>query len=341
MSFFRWWIRQLIGLMPLHLLQAAIESGEATILEISDDGFALHIRRKASVVQAAAGRLADLKSALAAASDLPPLRLLRVPPEQALHKALSLPSAARRNLKAVLGYEIDRETPFEQAEVYWDYRLSNQAHANGNLDVGLVVVPRRAVDGLAAIAEEAGFSPVALEVANSGQRASLLWLETPNPFQLFRLPPWARLSLAGICGVAAILVLAPFAVKQARFFLADRTIDAIENDARAAATLNLAANRRMAALVFMGQMHRGASALEILATTTRVLPDDSYLSSLSVHDGQITITGSSEAAAKLIGALAVSPSFHNPVFDSAVLEGDDDNLEKFTISAQLAAAGAP
>jgi hypothetical protein len=70
------------------------------------------------------------------------------------------------------------------------------------------------------------------------------------------------------------------------------------------------------------------------------LPDDSFLSSLTVHDGQITMAGSSEGAAKLIGALAASPAFRNPVFDSAVLEGESDSLEKFTISAQLAAAGS-
>ena len=53
------------------------------------------------------------------------------------------------------------------------------------------------------------------------------------------------------------------------------------------------------------------------------------------------MAGSSEAAAKLIGSLAASPAFRDPVFDSAVLQDEGDDTEKFTISAKLAAVGAP
>jgi general secretion pathway protein L len=98
----------------------------------------------------------------------------------------------------------------------------------------------------------------------------------------------------------------------------------------------------MAALAFMGQPNRAkGSALEILLAATRAMPDDSFLTSFDVQGGQVTMAGSSEAAAKLINALARSAAFREPVFDSAVLQSDGDDLEKFTISAKLAAAGAP
>jgi hypothetical protein len=51
------------------------------------------------------------------------------------------------------------------------------------------------------------------------------------------------------------------------------------------------------------------------------------------------MAGSSEAAAKLIGALATSNTFRDPVFDAAVLQGQGDDQEKFTISAKLAGGG--
>jgi general secretion pathway protein L len=341
MLFFRWWIRQLAGLVPARLLQAFVEAGEAAVLEIAGDTFVLHVRRKGILARMATGPLRDLKQTLESVSNLPQLRLLRIPSAQVLRKQVSLPFAARRDLRSVLGFEIDRETPFEQAEVYWSHCLASPGAVKGKLDVELIVVPRRAGDAMAEAAQAVGFVPAALEVANDNKRPTLLWLETPNPLRYYRLPPKARLPLTAIYGLGAALIVMPFAVQQGHFFLADRTIAALETQARAASALNQAANRRMAALAFMGQTHRGeGGALELLAATTRALPDDSFLTAFSLHDGQVTMAGSSEAAAKLIGALAASRTFRDPVFDAAVLEGDDDQ-EKFTISAKLASAGAP
>jgi general secretion pathway protein L len=340
MLFFRWWIRQLAGLASARLLPLYVATGEAAVLEIADDAFALDIRHRGTLTRVAEGALDDLKPALESVADLPELRLLRIPPQQVLRKRVSLPLAVRRDLKTVLAFEIDRETPFEQAEVYWNYSLAGQA-AKDRLDVDLIVMPRRAGDILAQTAQAHGFVPAALEAVNDGRTPTLLWLETPDLLRYFRLPARTKPYRTAIYGAAAALLIIPFAAQQGRLFLADRSIAALEGQAHAASALNAAANRRMAALTFMGQAHHGDSALQILASATRALPDDSYLTSFSVHDGHVTMAGSSEAAAKLIGALATSRAFRDPVFDSAVLQGESDDQEKFTISARLASAGAP
>jgi general secretion pathway protein L len=345
MLFFRWWVRQLAELVPSRLVYALAEAGEATILEVTGDRFGLSVRRRGGMAVVAEGPLADLEQTMASGLDLPALKLLRVPAAQVLRKRLTLPQAARRDLGNVLGYEIDRETPFEQAEVYWNYGTAASA-VKGKLDIDLIVVPRKSGDALVAAAQAAGFIPAALEAAQEGRRSILLWLQTPNPLHYYRLPPKAKLPLAVIYGIAAAILVLPFAVQEARLFLAERTIASLKDQARAASTLNQAANRRIAALAFMNGSHLGeGGALEILAAASRALPDDSYLTSINVHDGQVTMAGSSEAAAKLIGALSASPAFRDPSFDAAVLQGDGEDLEKFTISAKLAApslaAGAP
>lgn len=340
MLFFRWWIRQLAELASAHLLPLYVEAGEAVVLEIADGAFALHIRRRGVSTRVADGALRDLKPAMERLTNLPRLRLLRVPAEQVLRKRVSLPAMVRRDLKNVLAFEIDRETPFEQAEVYWNYSLAGRT-AKDRLDVDLIVVPRRAGDALAEAVRREGFEPAALEAVNDSRAPTLLWLETPNLLRYFRVPPRTRPVMAAIYGAAAALLIVPFVTQQARLFLADRTIAALEVQAHAASALNLAANRRMAALAFMGRSHHGDSALEVLASATKALPDDSFLTSFSVQGGQVTMAGSSEAAAKLIGALATSHAFRDPVFDSALLQSEGDDLEKFTISAKLVRTGAP
>jgi general secretion pathway protein L len=195
-------------------------------------------------------------------------------------------------------------------------------------------------------ARQLGFDPAAMEIAEEGQPSILLWLETPNPLRYYRPPFKTKLPMAAVYGMAAALLLLPFGIQQVRLFLADRTIASLQSEARAASALNQAANRRVSALAFMNGSHLGQGrALGILAAATKALPDDSFLTSFSVHEGQVTMAGSSEAAAKLIGSLAASPAFRDPVFDSAVLQSEEDDLEKFTISAKLAAknlsVGAP
>lgn len=341
MSFFRWWFRQLAGLVSARLLRVYVEAGEVTVLEIADDTFVLYIRRRGVATRAGDGALPTLRQVMDAIPNLPPLRVLRVPERQVLRKRVSLPPAARRDLANVLVYEIDRETPFEEAEVYWNYSLAGQQAPKDRLDVDLVVVPRRVADLLADRARSLGYSPIAFEADNEYRRPDYMWLETPNPLQYFRLPPRARPLLPAACAVVFALLILPFAIQQARLFLADKDIAALERPARAASALSLAANRRMAALAFMGQSRHGESALAILAAATRTLPDDTFLTTFTVHGGQVTLAGSSEAAAKLIGALAASRSFRDPAFDSALLQSEGDDLEKFTITAKLAAQGAP
>lgn len=339
MLFFRWWVRQLVSLVPPRLLQIALEAGEVAILEIADEGFVLNARRMGKAARVSEGALKDLKQAMEAAPDLPHLRFLRIPPEQVLRKKLSLPQAARRDIKTVLGFEIDRETPFEQREVYWTYRVAPSA-VKGRLDIDLILVPRDVADALVQVVRENGFAPAALDVAGEDGHAPLIWLEAPNPLRYYRLPSKPKLPMAAVYGAVAFVIALPFLVQEVRFFLADRTISALEKQAHEASRLNLAANRRVAALAFMSGSHLGEGGpLEILAATTKALPDDSFLTSFSVHDGQVTMAGSSEAAAKLIGVLTASPSFRDPVFDSAVLESDD--LEKFSISAKLVTPGIP
>ena len=340
MPFIRWWIRQLGELVSPRLLDVYLDLGEAAVLEITGNSFGLNVRRKGKLARVAEGTLPDLAHALASLPDLPQLRLLQVPPEQVLRKTVSLPVATRRDLRTVLGFEIDRETPFEQAEVYWNYALAGPRPENGKLAIDLVVVPRRVGDALAQTARTAGFAASALEVANENRRPTLLWLETPNILQFYRPSPRLKPYRALAYGLCAALVLMPFAIQQARSFLADRTIAALEPQAHAASALNQAANRRMAALAFMGNREKG-SALEILLAATRAIPDDTFLTAFSVQDGKVTMAGSSEAAGKLITVLAQSSAFREPVFDSAVLQDDGGDLEKFTISARLAAAGTP
>ncbi|EGH49288.1 fimbrial assembly, partial [Pseudomonas syringae pv. pisi str. 1704B] len=46
-------------------------------------------------------------------------RVLLLPPSAVLLQTLQLPAAAARNLSTVVGYELDRFTPFDAGQLYF------------------------------------------------------------------------------------------------------------------------------------------------------------------------------------------------------------------------------
>ena len=334
---FRWWVEQLTDLVPASWLNVFAKSSDAAILELTGDHARLSVRRDGVTKRIGHGVVADLRAFLASVTDLPHLLLLRVAPEQALCKTLSLPNAARRDLKSLLGFEIDRETPFEQAEVYWNYSAGPTDKTRGKFDLDLVIVPRSDVDPAIAAAREAGFDPAALDVAIGADRSLMIWITAQRHVHQFL--PYRKLApLAAVtAGLAAAFVILSLAGQQWNLFIANQTIERLQAPAHEAALLRQAADHRLSAITFLSRTHgANGSALGILAAATRTLPDDTYLTSLGVHDGQVTMAGYSESAASLIGLLAKSSSFREPSFDSPVTASQDSDQEKFTISMSLA-----
>src|SRR6202044_2503244 len=119
---------------------------DATILEVNKTNFVLWVWRDGAYSRIGQGALSNLKALLASVTGLPHLLLLRVASEHVLHKRLTLPSAARRDLKSLLGFEIDRETPFEQGEVYWNYVAGPTDKSRGKFELDLLIVPRSHAD---------------------------------------------------------------------------------------------------------------------------------------------------------------------------------------------------
>ena len=334
--FLNWWVGQLTGLLPARLLDAYVQAGDATILELSGDEFVLHAKRGARLERAGEGSVSELAQTLRSAADLPQLRLLRISEAQVLRKMLVLPYAARHDLKTALSSEIDRETPFEQSEVYWNHSVTGHDSSKSKLEVELVILPRRVGEALARTARVAGFEPAALAVGEPNGKTTLLWMDGPCRAPLPRIQPKNRKLMTAVYALGAAILLVPLAVQQVHFYFADKTIAALRTKALTASALQQAANRRVAAMEFMGRKNgANGSALKILQAVTRALPDDTFLTGLSIHSGQVTMAGSSEGAASLIKAVTKSPEFRDPVFESAVVENTDTGLENFAISAKL------
>jgi general secretion pathway protein L len=343
---FDWWLRQLAGLLPNRWAQTGTKPTDALILEL--DGQHLHVVIRANGMRTCmadartddAG-IRELARSIARETNLPRTVVLRLSASQVLHKHVTLPVAARHDLDQVLGFEIDRETPFTRDEVHWTYSVRSIPSGSAKLDIDLHLVPRSFVDPFLDRLKSAGIEPQGVEVDAGGDATTLISFGPP------KRGPWLHierplLPLATAAAVLAMLAMAtPLLIQQWVQFSADAVMGSLTGAAHEAATLRQTVDSAARGADFLKEeRHRNPSIVAILAAVTDSLPDDTYLTSLSIKNGRITMTGLSASAADLIGGLANTAGLSGPAFDAPVIQNEDNNLESFTISATLTQVGA-
>jgi len=344
--FLSWWFRHLAGLFPGFGMLSAAKRADAVILDIGVEVVTLSIRVQGSVAtiaQAAADEagLKELAHALGGIKSIPRLLFLRLPAVQVLKKHLSLPAAARRDLQNLLGFQIDRETPFAREEIYWNYRLLHQDMTRGQIHVELFLILRRSIDSLLEIAQRAGLAPSAIEIDAGKAGVTLVSLKSGISATQAR-SRWPLIPIpAAACMSVLLAMAAPFAYQQWAIAALDTKIASIQTQVDEAISLRRSVDGVARAAEFFHEGGCCESRLAMLAAVTRSLPDDAYLTAMTLRGNRLTMSGLSPAAAQLVGSFARLADFKDPSFDSPVVGNRDGELERFTISVQLAKAGAP
>lgn len=348
-TFLRWWISELAGLVPAPLRRTLLDDGRLLVVEIRGDEVVVAGESAAGVrevgrVDAAAADGARLGKAVAKlARRAGKGRVaLRLPAERVLQKTVGLPLAAEENLRQVLAFEMDRHTPFTASEVYYDYRLRSRDHAAQRLSVDLVVAPREVVDDAVARAAGWGVAPDVVDCAGEAR---------PPGGTINLLPPergpadGARTWLSAALAVVALALLAAavaIPIEQAKRTAEARWALVAEAKARAEAAERLRreiAERRERERFLIERKRASPAVIEVVAALTRLLPDDTWLLHLQLRDSQLSLTGYSTSASRLIGTIEASALFRHAKFRSIVARDRDDGGERFDLVAELAPPG--
>jgi general secretion pathway protein L len=80
---------------------------------------------------------------------------------------------------------------------------------------------------------------------------------------------------------------------------------------------------------------KAGRSLVVLAALTRMLPADTYLTEFRQLQQQITVSGRSAAASRLIGALSAGEQRRNPSFAAPVTRIEAIRAEVFTITVEV------
>jgi general secretion pathway protein L len=165
--FLSWWLKELSTLVPAWMRAPGDQADSLILLEMERSMVVLKQPKQGKWLEA--GRL-ERNGVDLAAQRSAFLTLLKKLGKQldevgislatthVLRKRLKLPLAVEENLPQVLGFEMDRHTPFKSDQVYFDYRIIGRDAKAGQLDVQIVLAPRPAVDEMLALAKSWGAS---------------------------------------------------------------------------------------------------------------------------------------------------------------------------------------
>ena len=338
-EFLDWWVGQLRELVPERLL-GRDTAADGLVVDASQPGAWTVLRRRGGVQTRVAqlrqedGEGLALRAALGGWPRGEALRL-RVPPALVLERAVSLPLAAERDLGRVLGYEMERLTPFDASQVYWDYTVQSRDRARGKLALRLTMVPRAAVEELVTALRQYGEAPSALEaVLPDGMRVLSLGKDA---LAAKRSGPSTRSLAVAAAGLGALVLVSPFlrqslelaALQDRQALLAPR-IDQVNVLRRRIAGAGAGGDAVAA------ETRRLGDTLGALAALTDILPDDSYLTEFTMRERHITLSGLAASAPRLISRLSADPRIGNPAFTAPVTRSETNHNDVFSIRADLA-----
>ncbi len=345
-SFIAWWKQSLLAWLPMRWRTFLGLARERLLLCRVGGQWLLQLEHAAELEEVAllpsGADGAGLDAMLGKRTvDLP--RWLLLPAAGVLRRQLLLPAAAAERLREVVGFEIDRQTPFTSSAVRFDARVLRR-RADGQLEVELVAVPLAAFDpAVAELGTLAGSLAGVDAVDQAGQPLGVNLLPVAQRRQ--RVDPLRRWNR--ILALVALVALVLGAWQMLDNRRAAAAAFALEVEARAAQAREVSVQRQqlqdlVEGAAFLDQARTGRpTTVEVLEELSRRVPDSTYLEKVSIEDRQLLLIGFSPEAAALVGNLEGSPLWRSPALSGAVQPDPRLGLDRFSLVAELVGGAAP
>ena len=346
-GFRQWWTRSLAAWLPARVRDLFGLSPQRLLLESTVDGLRLSLWRGDGVRV-----LADLPLARALPEQGDPLarllspamarvpRWLLLPGQAALRRRLTLPAAAAERLREVLGFEIDRQTPFTAAEVRYDARPLGR-RGGDQLEAELVVVPRTTLDAALAAMGPLASTLAGVDVAEVDGTPLGVNLAS-DAGRNHRKDPARGRNLVLLLVALLALLAGMWQMLANREAAADFFAQQVEAEVERARSASLE-KRQLLDLIEGGAFLRDARAgrptmVEVMDELAERLPDDTFLEKLSVEGDRILLIGLSREASALVARLQGSPLWSEPTLAGALQPDPRTRMDRFTLTATLTVA---
>lgn len=350
-QFFAWWIGELVDCVPPRLRELLGAGVQRLVILIADKTVTFeHIKGKTVLwlgsldlsQSSPAGQRETVREIISDAKLGSAQVVISLPRGSALRRMVDLPSPALENLREVLSFEMDRHTPFESDEVYFDYHVAEHDTENKQIKVDLVVMAREVADRAISLVAGWGLEPDRLSLADrqDGEKEfNLLPRTTSRPARSasFRFSAFLAVAMVVLVSVAIFL---PLSDKQSSLGDLKTRLERARSEAKEAGALNDKVSEMADRSRFvMAQKRDRYSVMELLKEVTLLLPDDTWVLQFGRRGAQMTVSGYSVKPSALIGILEDSEMFSQVRFSSPVTADPRVGRERFNISAVVPQKG--
>ncbi|MCK9605657.1 MAG: PilN domain-containing protein [Methylomonas sp.] len=342
-KFFQWWGGELAFLVPKGLRQHMRERHGSVIFTPLTQGFEVALlddeenvvaRRSVDLNQPGNFQLLKNQYPAMEKADI----VLRLSAEQALHKQLYLPAAVQENLRQVVGFELDRYTPFNAEQVYFTLvSLGSTEHAQ--LRILLIAVPKPRLDEQLANLALLGVQPHKVDFAP----AVADFPQTRNAYNLlpdrFRRQG-SKLGQSLQWLVSAVLLLLLLAVMVWPVWREGQAVESLQTRIKQLEKQNRVVDQQQSEIdalhaetqKLIDIKQQSPALLVVLNELSRLLNDETWLTHLHFSDNHMQIQGQSPAASALISTLEGSEFFSDVSFVSPLTQDKTSGRERFQIS---------
>ena len=341
-QFLTWWYGELVGMLPPKW-RALLASDRAHLaITPLDVGWRVD-RVRAGIVEDSQtvetnDGLAQALTALTPENEAPH-QVLVLPQASVLRRRVGLPAAAEEHLDKVLGFEMDRQTPFRADQLYVDSRIVKRDLTARTVLVDMLAIPRTVLDQrLAAVGN------IALDGVDVGGSEGLAGFNVlPIERRARRTNQRLRLNIILALSVVALLWLVMWQSLQLRESAISRLSETMD-ESRLQATQTTELKRQLRDAIEGANFLAKKKAeqpitVDVLNEITQLIPDDTWLERVSFTQTekvvQLQLQGQSSRADKLIGLLTKSQCLTNPQFIGIIQPDGATGKERFTLSADL------
>ena len=340
----RWWLTELAECVPRSLREVFAADRDAILIAAEPAEFVV-TRRAGAFEQVIARIPRDEMAVRALRLSVPRARglaqwfadpvILQMPVRDALVRQLRLPRGAARDLGAILRHEIVRQSPLDAHDIYYDYRVTGSDR--DGLDIALRIIRREPADACIALCAEAGIALAAIAFEGDESRAG--GGVFPVDADAARRYRWTSRVVPALAALVLVLAAAFLWTVYLRgeSAIADLSVrvDAARGRAVDVETLQKKLDAAYRQATFLAQQKRNPAAVAVLATVSRLLPDDTSLYEFEMNGNEMRLHGFSPQAASLIALFDSSPYFADAQFRSPLMQGPKPDLQRFDLSVKI------
>lgn len=342
-AYLRWWLGELKALLPESWQQKLRHAMRRVTVQISGESILLGVEENQSIEplesfstsQDASLQRQQTLELLGARELFEVPRILLLDNSEVLRKEVRLPEAAESNLRQVLGFEMDRQTPFRADDVYFDWRILGHDKEAGQVRVDLIVAPRVAIDAICQNLSARGLSVSGVDVIDEGESLGVNLLPPERRVRIVNRKVRLNQGLAAATVVLLAVVMAlSLSLRAHQVSELDAAIESVREEALRVQRIRDQINDTSEAAGFLAQRRMASPvAVDILADVTRTLPDDTYLDRLVIGPATVQMQGKSQNAQQLIEQVNESPLMEAASFRGSTRLDARTGLEIFEINA--------